>query len=109
MSSGVVWHDAPLAQSTHTVSPALRMLSESTLDTIASMYSSSAPATFTTLPISFHGTHSVPDSYISSIACSSSGEHSVPSAEMHLIPLNSGGLCDAVIITPPVISGRLLM
>ena len=38
------------------------------------------------------------------MADSSSWEHSVPSPDTHLMPLNSGGLWDAVIMTPAVTS-----
>ena len=105
ISRGVVMTEAPLAQSTHTVSPAFLIRSASTLETIESTYSSPASDTETVPPIMFHGAQGISDAYAFSMADSSSWLHSVPSPDMHLIPLNSGGLCEAVIMTPPLTSG----
>ena len=60
MSSGVVFTEAPLAQSTHTVSPARPMRSASTAETTDSTYSSPAPSTLVTEPTSLQQTHSTP-------------------------------------------------
>ena len=103
-SSGDVLNEAPFPQSRHTVRPAERIASASTFETIERTYASPAPVSACIVPTSLQPTAGTSASYMSSMALSSSCEHSVPSDDMHLMPLYSGGLWDAVIMIPPVIS-----
>ena len=107
--SGDVAQEQPLAQSRTTLRPAPRIESASIFEITESIYSSAAPPMRSTVPMESHGTALVPAWYDASMASSCSLVHSVPSPAMHFIPLNSGGLWDAVIITPPSMSSRILM
>ncbi len=108
-SIGDVTQEHPFAQSSTALMPALLMASASTFDTTESIYSSAAPSTCVSVPISCHPTVSGPARYAASISSSCPFVHSVPSPAMHLMPLNSGGLWDAVIMTPPSTSPRALI
>lgn len=94
----------PLAQSRTTRRPAPATASASTPSITDETYSSAASSTAPSSPMRSQGTTPAPSRYSLSMASSCSLVHSVPSAAMHLMPLNSGGLWDAVIITPPVTS-----
>ncbi len=99
---GAVSNAAPLAQSRHAVMPAPLIFSASTWESTASMYASPASLTRSMVPASSHLHVQTSVAYISSMSVSSSRLASVPSADMHLMPLNCGGLWEAVIITPPL-------
>jgi uncharacterized protein len=100
-SSGDVGIDAPFPQSSTTVNFRSRIFGPSTHARIPSTYEWAPCESAVIVPMPPYGADATtPAATPASIASSVVRDTSSPSAAMHLRPLNSGGLCDAVTITP---------
>lgn len=93
--------EAPFAQSSTTVNFRFEMAAESTASTIPSTYRAAPPRSGIETPIRSKPAGAGVEAAKAVSMDSSTGRlTSRPSAAMHLNPLNSGGLCEAVTMTP---------
>ena len=104
-ASGLVMHDAPCPTSSATFRPAKSMPCLATVSTACWMYSSQALSTGTATPTSSpFGSSSAaapPRAMNASISSSTASGSLKPWPSKILMPLYSGGLCDAEMTMPP--------